>query len=1301
MRKAPQTPLLHATKFSAEQIEGWAMPASSMADGYLWTGSDSRKTSWNAKPFSRSLRIDNCVSHKPTTVFPLTNKHWESPAHFQQHSIHPSAPRLYAAKSLDSLEYPAQPQQENLSSPSSARGLNMANAEPRGILCETTASSIRPPRPPARRDSLGAARHHEMQPSLGMSTGRGAVLAVWSVGLVHKVTSGPVRPNEPQFAEAQAGMKMDAVAPQAKEVQNKVPQPTMTVKSSPAGNIELKPVVHKDALSHSASLSVYSPTKEGSADQVHYHSGTSETCSPVVLSTVVGRSAAESTESIGFYRSHGHLQGDASLDTNQTSKENAPQNYVQGNDDDTLLDDLNLPNSDISIGQLSNAMFLTDEEISNTQGKLICNAANVSFGNAEPHTRALHLSPGHSANLASKESYVSHMQGTSVKMPHQRQNDDILHQNTARSLSLQACLPETVGAKLLEIYTNARRRSSSDVSFSEQNNSHLNERNKWIAPSSSCMSNKQRLGEQRSFSTDSVISAAATPILHHLTRGQSGRVYMQNDLTMHAFHHPTGRSRSADILLEEDGEHEDEVESTDRQDTQKYRDSLKQAQGRVLRETSFRRNDLKIGVVRKGQTFNTDSNQQERQWMWLDRQWSTSKQHEPKERKSVHPDTSEPSNMETATQGCNSHFRYPRGQTLQRLHAAARQCSYSEPEKMHEVGRMSTGIMRPIPSQSRPQLKAVQQSALQRFLQRKTGRFHHNEEANENVSPASNLGQQLMNRQLAFEGEQRGNTRGSMILRNMSSPEGAHSFATFPEKSHRAYVSEINLSSLPLDSLVGRRQQWLAAESGQGLNAKNNVTDAQTGSALQSANRNRCGLSREHEKASSLEDLLERSSPTREYLHTRSSSSPSPNCTNVEHPHNIATVSKKSVPYVSSHQYDQNLRERSASCIQNDTRMQSDLRFAQLNQLYKQRDTADKLCLGKQAHQNITTHKEDTPLVFERVRLDSNRQTSDRLWGCRSAESLIEATSDPVGRNSFSLAGSSKSQDITTEGSAAAEDALFLQGHHNETLKCEHSNTSCATNPTLCSTSKSPTKNDSITEKNVATPGPQFQSLKNTHQPVFLAATASLEMPQINLEAVPCTSTSRSRTDSQNNFRVSVSPTQYPRSSKVLSLHSCSSREDDDVFLDGPTSSLSPQGYLPAGEANFGEEVEMKGKRAEALPENGGEIISCNQLSPLNTRHDTALLSEPSMQNGQEHKLIQDQSDHSAKDVFMLDLLIKLTAADDSFAELLENKKSVIGILEMVAEIFPDNYEFSSLSMDSLQKGRMTPTKTPMKISLL
>ena len=93
----------------------------------------------------------------------------------------------------------------------------MANAEPGGISCETKAASIPPPHPPARRDSLGAARHHEMQPSLGMSAGRGAVLAVWSVGPVHKVTSGPVRPNEPQFAEAQAGLKMDAVALQAKD----------------------------------------------------------------------------------------------------------------------------------------------------------------------------------------------------------------------------------------------------------------------------------------------------------------------------------------------------------------------------------------------------------------------------------------------------------------------------------------------------------------------------------------------------------------------------------------------------------------------------------------------------------------------------------------------------------------------------------------------------------------------------------------------------------------------------------------------------------------------------------------------------------------------------------------------------------------------------------------------------------------------------------------------------------------------------------------------------------------------------
>ncbi|NXA40216.1 SHRM3 protein, partial [Eudromia elegans] len=179
-----------------------------------------------------------------------------------------------------------------------------------------------------------------------------------------------------------------------------------------------------------------------------------------------------------------------------------------------------------------------------------------------------------------------------------------------------------------------------------------------------------------------------------------------------------------------------------------YRNSIKDAQSRVLRATSFRRIGPPFGSAPKRVTQRPTS-------AHVGMRSTASSPHTPKERHSVTP-----------TEGSLSTLDYARAQHVsriggrKRLTAEQKKRSYSEPEKMNEVGVSDSepspfslqkkglhfifpentvadrrkiferdGKASSTASLSKPELKQLQQNALADYIERKTGRRPSSQDA--------------------------------------------------------------------------------------------------------------------------------------------------------------------------------------------------------------------------------------------------------------------------------------------------------------------------------------------------------------------------------------------------------------------------------------------------------------------------------------------------------------------------------------------------------------------------------------------
>lgn len=181
-----------------------------------------------------------------------------------------------------------------------------------------------------------------------------------------------------------------------------------------------------------------------------------------------------------------------------------------------------------------------------------------------------------------------------------------------------------------------------------------------------------------------------------------------------------------------------------------YRNSIKDAQSKVLEATSFRRKDLEISPPK----YKKPERIVKRPTSAIIYTRSPVSPHAPKERHSITPTDNFVNNPESQGQeGAGGPHQVPRIGARRRFTAEQKKRSYSEPEKMNEVGASdtdlsSTGIQKggqnisfmentvaerrqiferdgkasSTVNLSKPELKQLQQNALADYIERKTGR---------------------------------------------------------------------------------------------------------------------------------------------------------------------------------------------------------------------------------------------------------------------------------------------------------------------------------------------------------------------------------------------------------------------------------------------------------------------------------------------------------------------------------------------------------------------------------------------------
>ncbi|XP_072480010.1 protein Shroom3 isoform X2 [Notamacropus eugenii] len=326
---------------------------------------------------------------------------------------------------------------------------------------------------------------------------------------------------------------------------------------------------------------------------------------------------------------------------------------------------------------------------------------------------------------------------------------------------------------------------------------------------------------------------------------------------------------------------------------QAYRNSIKDAQSRVLGATSFRRRDLDLGPPIASQSRRGARQRPASAHLGLRSPEITtmpSSPHIPKERHSITPAEGSPPREDPAALVARVGGR-------RRLTAEQKKRSYSEPEKMNEIGVSGAGEpptchpqRKDLPfgfpentvadrrriferdgkacsslNLSRPELKQLQQTALAEYIQRKTGKRPSPLASRESHSLAVAPSMSSLQEQNPFP--RRGSaTLPTETMRNMDRSsletrgvprDRSSSFASNLVHAERHWYSKREPA----------RADWLGETSSQS-NHPQKVTWAQdTRSAL-------VNTARGAGKSKSAEDLLDRSDVLTVPFHSRSRSSP-------------------------------------------------------------------------------------------------------------------------------------------------------------------------------------------------------------------------------------------------------------------------------------------------------------------------------------------------------------------------------------------------------------------------------------------
>ncbi|KAG9480629.1 hypothetical protein GDO78_012212 [Eleutherodactylus coqui] len=343
-----------------------------------------------------------------------------------------------------------------------------------------------------------------------------------------------------------------------------------------------------------------------------------------------------------------------------------------------------------------------------------------------------------------------------------------------------------------------------------------------------------------------------------------------------------------------------------------YRNSIKDAQSKVLEATSYRRKDLEISPPQ----YKKQGRSVQRPTSAIVYSRSPVSPHAPKERHSITPTDNFVKNQESQSQeGTGVPLQVARIGARRRLTTEQKKRSYSEPEKMNEVGasdnELSTtstqkrgqnisfleqtvadrrkmfereGKASSTVNLSRPELKQLQQNALADYIERKTGRRPSSQEPEflKERSQSTYFSGSLMDSQSISSTSSMNSLQEHNVFRTMDSRENLSKIGRISSTLPPGLTGLFDLVNLEKKSDYpesrGRASSFVHQQLRLESRSKNELKTIQTNTSREvtsSKPTEFLEVSREatSDKATSAQYLVEKS-PQPTSLHVRSRSSP-------------------------------------------------------------------------------------------------------------------------------------------------------------------------------------------------------------------------------------------------------------------------------------------------------------------------------------------------------------------------------------------------------------------------------------------
>ncbi|XP_061412609.1 protein Shroom3-like [Lethenteron reissneri] len=639
------------------------------------------------------------------------------------------------------------------------------------------AAASSPPVPPARRDSLRLKRHLDRGSPL-CGTAQPATLAVWS-HQIHRVVSGPVQPNRPLFAD----VDVSPVGTHGGEPDTESRYVQRT--DSKAAHAQQKVMAH--AADHRQGSGKPKPAVPARPSRKTFHTPRADMCAPEDNAIQVSQNGVykENRQQAGHggtcVGNEGIVSGGVSTAFLHQEDHNGNYKSSHSNNAAPLPADSLLGSGDVAgtLGLTANVYNIVRVHSPNDMSRIGPNdfaqlrrAENWGPDSPFHHENSMHTREASETSVndvnyrsdcaesafgsAHSERFfcMTAQQVPEPGKPAGRARTDPAgdawpcatpaeQQFRAYRLrgqedgsycrrSVEPSTPHSAAAPHPRHKTVDRTRSkssselNSSVSSRDLETGHRQAHASWKEHDDS-FSGSSGSFNQRSFSSEDVISAEKTPMLHLLSKGYSNAsvsdaviynlaspIKYPSPLHMHSRNSHGAvaggaamemaqkanlsgvRSRSVELIDKEGNREDNNIPSaSDEAFTTSYSQSIKAAQSKVLSATSFSRKDLNFKPVQAPLLSNFSGCNKTTRWNHVP---SSGQTPHPKPKKMEHPvqqmSLEKPAPPQTLDMETIARAFHPYAQ--KQLSAEMKKRSYSEPEKLHEIARLALAPVRRI-----------------------------------------------------------------------------------------------------------------------------------------------------------------------------------------------------------------------------------------------------------------------------------------------------------------------------------------------------------------------------------------------------------------------------------------------------------------------------------------------------------------------------------------------------------------------------------------------------------------------------